>query len=131
MSSLGLVFTDPARADFVVCNRGSTKALVAVTWNSVDGVRSRGWIQVQPGQCNSAIRTDIRNAVVGVYAETIGGGGLNGETRRCVIQFPTQPSWNIVGADDASRCRGRGRVMVGFRTVQTGGSPDYTYELYD
>jgi hypothetical protein len=49
MSSLGFVFAAPARADFNLCNYAGTKYLAAVTWNSADGVRSRGWIQLSLG----------------------------------------------------------------------------------
>ncbi len=131
MSSLGFVFAAPARADFNLCNYAGTKYLAAVTWNSADGVRSTGWIQLQPGQCSPPILTgSVANADIGVYGQNTGGGFSTGSTRRCVIQFPTQQSWNIVGADDASRCRGRGRVMVGFKVVRPAGF-NYTFGLYD
>ena len=131
ISSLGFVFAAPARADFNLCNYAATKYLAAITWNSADGVRSRGWIQLQPGQCSPPLLTgSVANANIGVYGENLGGGFTTGSIRRCVIQFPTQRSWNIVGADDASRCIGRGRVMVGFRVVRPAGF-DYTYTLSD
>lgn len=131
MSSLSFVFADPARADFNLCNRAGTKYLAAVTWNSRDGVRSTGWIQLQPGQCSPPILTgSVADSTIGVYGQNVGGGFTTGSLQRCVIQFPTQASWNIVGADDASRCKGKGRVMVGFRTVRPAGF-HHTYELFD
>lgn len=131
MSSLGFVFATPAHADFYLCNKAASKYLAAVTWNTVDGMRSRGWIQLQPGECKQALKADTSNMELGVYGENVKGGSHTGDTPRCVIQFPTQPSWNIVGADDASRCKGKGRVMVNFRRVRTGSGYDSSYELFD
>ena len=131
MSSLGFVFAAPARADFNLCNRAGTKYLAAVTWQTRNGIISTGWIQLQPGQCSSSIIPgSVANAEIGVYGQNTGGGFTTGSTKRCVIQFPTQRSWNIIGADDASRCGGRGRVMVGFDVVRPAGS-NFTYELFD
>lgn len=41
-----------------------------------------------------------------------------------------QRSWDIRGADDASRCTGRGRVMVGFDMVRPADS-NFTYVSSD
>lgn len=131
MSSLGLVFATPARADFNLCNRAATKYLAAVTWMSPNGVRSTGWIQLQPGQCSHPILTgSVANAEIGVYGQNTGGGFTSGSTKRCVILFPIQSSWNILGADRESRCQGKGRVMVGFDIVRPAGF-NFTYELSD
>ena len=75
-------------------------------------------------------RGSAANHDIALYGENIGGGFTTGSTQRCVIQFPTQQSWNISGANDASRCRGRERVMVGFTMVRPAGF-DYTYTLSD
>ena len=131
MSSLGFVFASPARADIYLCNKAASKYLAAVTWNSTSGMKSRGWIQIEPGECKQALKADTSNMEFGVYGENIKGGSHTGDIPRCVIQFPTQPSWNIVGADDASRCKGKGRVMVNFRRVRTGSGSDSSYELFD
>lgn len=132
MSSLSFVFADPARADFNLCNRAAKKYLAAVSWTSRDrGVISTGWIQLQPGQCSPPILTgSVANASIGVYGQNTGGGFTTGSDQRCVIQFPTQPSWTLIGADQRSRCTGRGRVMVGFDVVRPAGS-NFTYELFD
>lgn len=128
MSSLGAT---PARADFNLCNRAATKYLAAVTWDSHNGVRSQGWFQLQPGQCSPPILTgSVANVNIGVYGQNTGGGFTTGSTQRCVIQFPTQRFWTILGADQASRCKGQGRVMVGFNVVRPAGY-NFTYELFD
>jgi uncharacterized membrane protein len=111
VSSLGFVFAAPARADFNLCNSAQTKYLAAASYNTGNGIISFGWIQLQPGQCSLLFTGSAANHDIALYGENIGGGFTTGSTRRCVIQFPTQASWNITGADDASRCRGRGRVI--------------------
>lgn len=132
MSSLSFTFAAPARADFNLCNRAAKKYLAAVTWTNPNGaVYSTGWIQLQPGQCSPPILPgSVANVNIGVYGQNTGGGFTTGPTQRCVIQFPTQPSWTIVDVNDTSRCRGRGRVMVGFRMVRPTGF-NYTYDLFD
>ena len=132
MSSLGLVFTAPARADFVVCNRAAKKAFVAVSWTDTQGQTwSKGWLQLQPGACGSTLNGRVSNAEIGVYAETLSGGRVSGNTRRCVIWVHEEPSWNIRDAGNATRCQGRGREMKAFEMIRTGNSPDYTYEVFD
>lgn len=130
MSSLGFVFAAPARADFNLCNGAQTKYLAASSYNTVNGVMSFGWIQLQPGQCHVLFPGSAANHDISIYGENVGGGFTTGSTRRCVILFPTQRTWNITGANDESRCTGRGRVMVGFTTVRPAGF-DYTYTLSD
>lgn len=131
MSSLSFMFAAPARADFYLCNRAGSKYLAAVSWNSHNGMISTGWIQLQPGQCSSSIIPgSVAYADIGVYGQNTGGGFTTGSDQRCVIQFPTQRSWTIIGADQRSRCTGRGRVMVGFNVVRPASS-NFTYELSD
>ncbi len=131
MSSLGFVFAAPARADFYLCNRATTKYLAAVSWQGHQGIMSTGWIQLQPGQCSSSIISgSVANADIGVYGQNTGGGFTTGSNQRCVIQFPTLRSWTISGAEQRSRCTGKGRVMVGFNVVRPAGS-DFIYELFD
>lgn len=131
-SSVGLVFATPARADFVVCNRAAGKAFVALSWTDQQGQTwSRGWLQLNPGACGSAFRGRVSNAEIGVHAQTLSGGRVEGNTRRCVIWVQVQPSWNIRDAGNPNRCKGKGREIVGFEMIQTSSSPDYTYEVYD
>lgn len=136
MSSLGFVFAAPARADLILCNKAASKYLAAVTWKAPgNSVRSSGWIQIQPGKCQKAgFSGDTSNAEFGVYGENIAGGFHTGDTPRCVIQFPTQRSWTVDRADEASLCKGAGRRMVSFRLFRTTGSapgPDQYYSLFD
>lgn len=131
-SSVGLVFATPARADFVVCNRAAKGAYVALSWIDQQGQTwSRGWLQLAPGACGSAYRGRVSNAEIGVHAQTLSGGRVEGNTRRCVIWVQVEASWNIRDAGNPNRCKGKGREMVGFEMVRTGSSPDYTYEVYD
>lgn len=131
ISSVGLVFATPARADFIVCNRAAGRAFVAVTWEQDGLIWSRGWLQLNPGDCGTALRARVNNTKIGVYAETLSGGRVSGRTRRCVIWVQVQPSWNIRDAANPDRCRGRGREMKPFEMNLTGSSPDYTYEVFD
>ncbi|MFB2919786.1 DUF1036 domain-containing protein [Aerosakkonema funiforme] len=132
ISSAALVFATPARADFVVCNRAAGRAYVAISWTDQQGQTwSRGWLQLDPGNCASAYRGRVSNAEIGVYAETPTGVVASGNTRRCVIWVQVQASWNIRDAANSNRCKGNGREMKAFETIRTGGSPDYTYEVYD
>lgn len=105
MSSLGFVFAAPAHADFNLCNGAQTKYLAAASYNTGNGIISFRWIQLQPGQCSVLFTGSAANHNISIYGENIGGGFTTGSTRRCVIQFPTQRTWNITGADDESRCR--------------------------
>lgn len=130
MSSLGFVFAAPAHAGFNLCNGAQTKYLAAASYGTVDGIISFGWIQLQPGRCSVLFTGSAANYDISIYGENIGGGFTTGSTRRCVIQFPTQRTWRIIGADNESRCTGRGRVMVGFTTVRPVGF-NYTYTLSD
>lgn len=133
ISSLGLAFAAPARADFRVCNTAGTKAYVAVSWTGQGTTRSRGWLRLPPGACGTALRGRVSNAEIGVYAETETGGIVaSGNTRRCVIWQQVQATtWNIPNASNANRCQGQGREMKPFEMVRTGSSPDYTYEVSD
>lgn len=132
ISSAALAFATPARADFVVCNKAAGRAYVAVSWTDQQDVTwSRGWLQLDPGNCGTALRGRVNNANIGVYAETPTGVVASGNTRRCVIWVQVQSSWNIRDAANATRCRGNGREMKPFEMNQTGNSPNYTYEVYD
>ncbi|MEH2245672.1 DUF1036 domain-containing protein [Nostoc sp.] len=123
----------PADASLTVCNRAGSKAFVAISYVSgSDGSSwSKGWLQLNPGSCGVAFPGRVSNADIGVYAETFTGVVEAGDTRRCVIWVQVQPSWTIRNADDAARCKGKGREMKGFRVFRTSDSPDYTYEVFD
>lgn len=123
MSSLGFVFSAPVRADLILCNKARTKYLTAVTWTAPGGnIRSSGWMQIQPGQCQPAgFSGDTSNSTFGVYGENVGGGFHRGDTPRCVILFPTQRC-----------CTGKGRVIANFKIFRNVSSDkDQRYFLYD
>ena len=121
----------PADASFTVCNRAGSKAFVAVSYFSDGSSWSTGWLQLAPGSCGVAFPGRVSNANIGVHAQTLTGGGIAGDTRRGIIWVNVQPKWTIRNADDPARCKGKGRVMEGFKEIRTGESPDFTYEVYD
>lgn len=133
LPSIGLVFSEPAKADVIVCNHSGHKYLSAISWNSPSGITTAGWAQIAPGQCvNANFRGDTRDISFAVYGQNTGGSFHTGSANRCVIKFPVQAKWTLDNADDSSVCTGNGRVMVPFREARTNSTDvNYTYILRD
>jgi uncharacterized membrane protein len=129
--ALGLfTWSDPARADYTICNRTSGDVLVAVGYvNPGGGFVSEGWWTLRAGgHCEALVldheTTDRHNYFF--YAKEVGGGSVwEGGTRLCT----TSRAFKIVGHQTGGNwCADNGFDDRYFNHVESG-SGNHTTNL--
>ena len=59
VSSFG--FTTPANADLNICSEAGSKAFVAISYKANGIIWSKGWLILEPGDCQIALSGNVRN----------------------------------------------------------------------
>jgi uncharacterized membrane protein len=97
VATMPLIAAVPARADLTVCNRTSYRMQVAIGIERRASVETRGWLRLDPGQCNKALDGPLDADMTYVHARApavYGSAPLpqNGNDSFCVrdgdFEFP-------------------------------------------
>jgi uncharacterized membrane protein len=129
VSSFG--FATPANADLNICSEAGSKAFVAISYKANGIIWSKGWLILEPGDCQIALSGNVRNMEIAITGQTFKGTIETGDVLRCTIWVQAQQTWTVKNADQAARCIGKERGMGGFNVFRTNNSRNYTYTVYD
>jgi uncharacterized membrane protein len=113
----------PAHASFSVCNRSGEFLNVALSFESLLGLRTEGWWSIGPNQCADVIEGPVPVRYVYLHAQdAFGRGVLEGSVPICVS--PTQ--FRTIGDVD---CSADGMVEVAFSEIDIGDAVSWTVFL--
>jgi uncharacterized membrane protein len=125
LAGVGLL---PRQADaaLTVCNKTSYVLETAVGFETRDRPVSRGWFQIEPGQCRAVIDGTLEAKTFYTFAHSspVHMGEMkyfSGAEPFCTEAGPQD--FNIAGKSD---CEKRGFVQRGFARIDTGGAGDWT-----
>ncbi|SMP33770.1 DUF1036 domain-containing protein [Shimia sagamensis] len=103
-----------AQAGLEICNEAGFPQSVAVAYKDGDGYRSRGWWNLDPGECDTPVSGDLKRRYYYVFA-TATGYAFDPVER---YSFCTELSgFSIVGDED---CEARGYDKSMFAKIDTG-----------
>ena len=108
----------PAHADLTICNQYRETIYTAYGFNNGTDWVSRGWWQIDPGQCVALISGALTNRYYYVYADTENGDYYWGGDYMFCISKPN--AFEIVGDTDCN---------TGFFEIDTNGDTDVTQTL--
>lgn len=112
-----------AHASFSVCNRSGEFLNVALSFESLLGLRTEGWWAIGPNQCADVIEGPVPVRYVYLHAQdAFGRGVLEGSVPICVS--PTQ--FRTIGDVD---CSADGMVEVAFAEIDIGDAASWTVFL--
>ncbi|HTM78105.1 MAG TPA: DUF1036 domain-containing protein, partial [Devosia sp.] len=80
-----LALTQPARAEFAVCNQTFDVVNVAIGQQVEGSFRSEGWWTVGANQCANVIRTELQSRYIYVYAIDVFGQALLAGTQSVCV----------------------------------------------
>jgi uncharacterized membrane protein len=115
-----------ALAALSACNKTSYVLETAVGFQTRGHLASRGWFQIEPGQCRTLIdgTLDAKTYYTFAYSSPVHIGEMkyfSGAEPFCTEAGPQD--FNIAGQRD---CDKRGFVQRGFARIETGGNGDWT-----
>lgn len=112
-TALVVMLAGPAVAGLEICNGTDARHSVAIGYKDGDNWISRGWWNIDPGECTTPIGDDLRNRYYYFRAEAA-GYDFDDEN----YAFCTDPSaFRIIGDED---CKARGYSREMFRRIDTG-----------
>jgi uncharacterized membrane protein len=116
----------PAAAALTACNKTSYVIIAAIGFDAHERSASRGWYQIEPGQCRALIETKLEGRVYYTFARSL--TAYSGEVQyfagsEAFCADPGAQDFNITGRSD---CERRGFTERRFIRLDTGGSPDWT-----
>ena len=120
------VLPDTAEAALTACNKTSYVLKAAVGFEARDRAVSRGWFQIEPGQCRALIEGTLEAKTYYTFAHSSPAhmGEMkyfSGAEPFCTEAGPQD--FNVAGQQD---CEKRGFVQRGFARIETGGNGDWT-----
>ena len=124
-SAVSAMASDPAHADFRVCNATQSLVGVAIGYRAADGWKSEGWWHIEGSTCKTLIEGALSSRFYYLYAEDAERGGRwDGPVNMCV----TDKEFKISGVTD---CLARGYQRAGFREYDTGEQASWMVQLTD
>ena len=120
-----IAITDPANANFTVCNKSAHPMRVAL--GRYDGVlwTSKGWWVVAPKKCAELVAGRLDARYYYLYATNEQFGVWSGPKNFCVTVFM---KFTIPGR---SECEARGYYRLGFLEIDTGNKLNWTQTFSD
>lgn len=119
---LAITFSIPASAELTLCNEAPFSISTAVGYRESGQWHSRGWYNIEPGQCAVAVGGALANRYYYVH-----GYGTDGHTWGDDYSFCTKDAaFTITGQGD---CAARGYASKKFYSVDTGNAQSYTSRL--
>ncbi len=115
--------TEPAKADFRLCNNTSNRIGIAVGYKENEGWTTEGWWNISARSCETVLRGGLVARFYYIYAVDYDRGGeWSGQAFMCT----REKEFTIRGTDD---CLARGYDRTGFFEVDTGDQPSWTVQL--
>ena len=115
--------SQPASADFRLCNNTSNRVGVAVGYKENEGWSTEGWWNLAARSCETVLRGSLVARFYYIYAVDYDRGGeWSGQAFMCT----REKEFTIRGTDD---CLARGYDRTGFFEVDTGDQPSWTVQL--
>ena len=123
LASAVAVPSQPASADFRLCNNTSNRVGVAVGYKENEGWSTEGWWNLAGRSCETVLRGSLVARFYYIYAVDYDRGGeWSGQAFMCT----REKEFTIRGTDD---CLARGYDRTGFFEVDTGDQPSWTVQL--
>jgi uncharacterized membrane protein len=120
-----IVLSEPAAAEFRVCNATQNLVGVAIGYRSKEGWISEGWWQIPATECATLIEGQLQSRYYYLYAEDAARGGRwTGNVNMCVAEN----EFKITGVQD---CYARGFQQFGFKEYDTGRQGSWMVQLTD
>jgi uncharacterized membrane protein len=123
---LGLAFalmTQPAQADFRLCNNTGSRVGISVGYKENDGWTTEGWWNLSARSCETLLPGTLVARYYYIYAiDYDRGGEWSGQAFMCT----REKEFTIHGTND---CLARGYDRTGFFEVDTGEQPSWTVQL--
>ncbi len=117
------VAATPAKADFRLCNKTSSRVGIAVGYKDNDGWTTEGWWNLASGACEMLLRGTLVARYYYIYAVDYDRGGeWSGQAFMCT----RDKEFTIRGTED---CLARGYDRTGFFEVDTGEQQSWTVQL--
>ena len=121
LATIPVVASDPAAADFRVCNNTSNHLRLAIGYKSEGDWTTKGWWDLDPSKCESLITGTLAGRYYYVHAAEF-DGEWSGKAFLCT----GKGSFTIQGSD---RCSVRGLDRTGFVEVDTQNQSEWTMQL--
>jgi uncharacterized membrane protein len=115
--------SDPAAADFRLCNNTTSRVGIAVGYKENESWATEGWWNLNARSCETLLRGPLVARFYYIYAVDYDRGGeWSGQAFMCT----RDKEFTIKGTDD---CLARGFDRTGFFEVDTGEQPSWTVQL--
>ena len=112
------------KSGLILCNKTEFLVWSAVGYEKDDALESSGWIRIEPGRCEKAIKGELKNRYYYAYAEAVDEAGNIARRNDADLvwggdhDFCTKTTrFEIRGVEN---CSGRGYDETGFRRIDTG-----------
>lgn len=116
-------WSDPAAADFRLCNNTSSRVGIALGYKDNEGWVTEGWWNVSSHSCETLLRGTLVARYYYIYAiDYDRGGEWSGQAFMC----SRDKEFTIKGTDD---CLARGFDRTGYFEVDTGEQRAWTVQL--
>lgn len=125
MASAVAMASEPASADFRLCNNTSNRVGVAVGYKENEGWTTEGWWNLSARSCETVLRGSLVARFYYIYAVDYDRGG---EWAGNLFMCTDDKSFTI---RDSKDCVKRGYKKTGFFEVDTGEERDWTVRLTD
>lgn len=125
VAALAALSTNPAMADFRVCNATQSLVGVAIGYRAHSGWITEGWWHIENSTCKTLIEGPLSSRYYYLYAEDAERGGRwEGPINMCVAE----KEFKIAGVTD---CFARGFQRSGFQEYDTGEQSSWMVQLTD
>jgi uncharacterized membrane protein len=116
-------WSDPAAADFRLCNNTASRVGIALGYKENEGWTTEGWWNLSARTCETLLRGMLVARYYYIYAVDYDRGGeWSGQAFMCT----RDKEFTIRGTED---CLARGFDRTGFFEVDTGEQPSWTVQL--
>jgi len=119
------LFSQPANADFRLCNNTSSRVGIAIGYKDAEGWTTEGWWNVSPRGCETLLRGALVARFYYIYAVDYDRGG---EWAGHAYMCSREKEFTIRGIGD---CLARGYDRTGYFEVDTGEQRAWTVQLTD
>jgi uncharacterized membrane protein len=120
---LGCLYSNPAAADFRLCNNTSSRVGIALGYKDAEGWTTEGWWNVSSRSCETLLKGTLVARYYYIYAlDYDRGGEWSGQAFMC----SRDKEFTIKGTDN---CLARGFDRTGFFEVDTGEQRAWTVQL--
>ena len=123
--ALFCLWSNPAAADFRLCNNTSSRVGIALGYKDAEGWTTEGWWNISSRSCETLLRGTLVARYYYIYAiDYDRGGEWSGQAFMC----SRDKEFTIRGTED---CLARGYDRTGYFEVDTGEQRAWTVQLTD